>query len=418
MRFATRAPAAAVGADAIARALGSGDDGAGGDLPALTTKGVKFREDAAAAALEAQRALDNDAGDDGSDGLPTERGGGGGGALSSRRRASGSNSLREGAALNGGNRPSSGARPSSAGSASSGNSSRSHVSNGTGISGPSAASRRRSTAQSDTSVASRRTEASGAPPPLAGRSLWLLPEDSELRLRLYDLVTSKRFDYAMFALILFNCAAMAYEYPHMPPGAVDTLVIHWLDVAFTALFGLEAVAKILAFTFRGYIASATNKVDLLIVVISVLLLALDVAQIEAVKALRVLRAAKPLRALTRSAGMRLVFRSVTMSLASMANVSLVVLLFFAIFAILGVQLFAGKFWSCNDPTVGGRESCVGTFVSPDGGEVRGGKDEAASVFILAGGGERLDGWHEFWCWAGAVFLLSTSSTCTCCLLFS
>lgn len=43
-------------------------------------------------------------------------------------------------------------------------------------------------------------------------------------------------------------------------------------------------------------------------VTSALLLALDTVEMEAVKALRVLRAAKPLRALTRSAGMRLVFK--------------------------------------------------------------------------------------------------------------
>ena len=57
------------------------------------------------------------------------------------------------------------------------------------------------------------------------------------------------------------------------------------------------------------------------------------------------------RTLTRSPGMMLVFRSVTLSLASMANVSIVVGLFFLIFAIMGVQLFGGRFWTCNDTTV-------------------------------------------------------------------
>ena len=47
----------------------------------------------------------------------------------------------------------------------------------------------------------------------------------------------------------------------------------------------------------------------------------------------------------------LVFRSVTLSLASMANVSIVVGLFFLIFAIMGVQLFGGRFWTCNDTSV-------------------------------------------------------------------
>jgi len=60
-----------------------------------------------------------------------------------------------------------------------------------------------------------------------------------------------------------------------------------------------------------------------------------------VQALRVLRAIKPLRALTRSAGMQLIFKSLTLSLAAMGNVSIVVLLFFIIFAILGVQVGVG-----------------------------------------------------------------------------
>lgn len=54
--------------------------------------------------------------------------------------------------------------------------------------------------------------------------------------------------------------------------------------------------------------------------------------------LRVLRAIKPLRALTRSAGMQQIFKSLTLSLAAMGNVSIVVLLFFLIFAILGAQV--------------------------------------------------------------------------------
>ncbi len=54
--------------------------------------------------------------------------------------------------------------------------------------------------------------------------------------------------------------------------------------------------------------------------------------------LRVLRAIKPLRALTRSAGMQQIFKSLTLSLAAMGNVSIVVLLFFLIFAILGTQV--------------------------------------------------------------------------------
>lgn len=86
------------------------------------------------------------------------------------------------------------------------------------------------------------------------------------------------------------------------------------------------------------------QVDLVIVASSILVLVLESTSFNYVKGFRVLRAIKPLRALTRSAGMLLVFRSVTLSLKAMANVSIVCLLFFVIFAILGVQLFSGRFY--------------------------------------------------------------------------
>jgi SNF family Na+-dependent transporter len=89
-------------------------------------------------------------------------------------------------------------------------------------------------------------------------------------------------------------------------------------------------------------------VDLLIVTVSVLVLALEAVVKDAsiLMGLRVLRALKALRMLTRSAGMRIVFKSLMLSLAAMANVSLFCLMFFLIFAILGTQLFMGLFWRC------------------------------------------------------------------------
>ena len=43
------------------------------------------------------------------------------------------------------------------------------------------------------------------------------------------------------------------------------------------------------------------------------------------------------------------------------NICMVVLFFFLVFAIMGVQFFKGKFWACNDSDVSGVAQCVGTF---------------------------------------------------------
>eukprot|EP00775_Hariotina_reticulata_P006841 gene6841-7059_t len=200
-------------------------------------------------------------------------------------------------------------------------------------------------------------------PELSGTSLWLLSETNPFRVRLYDIVTSRWFDYFMFFFILLNCVEMAYEYPDMSREDLDGKIMYWSDMVFTIFFSLEALFKVLAFGFRPYMSFFQNQVDFLIMVSSLAMLFLDTLDLAVIKALRVLRAIKPLRALTRSAGMQLIFKSLTLSLAAMGNVSIVVLLFFIIFAILGVQLFHGKFFSCNDKSVPDRAACIGTYIN-------------------------------------------------------
>ncbi|KAG2448926.1 hypothetical protein HYH02_006274 [Chlamydomonas schloesseri] len=199
-----------------------------------------------------------------------------------------------------------------------------------------------------------------------GKAFWIWDEDHPWRENTYWLVTDRRFEYAMFVVILANCITLALENPYIVPGSPLDKALVWSNVGFTIIFAIEALLKSFAYTFVAYIKRVTNQVDFLIVVASILeiILLTITTSVGAVSALRVLRAFKPLRLLTRSAGMRLVFKSVTMSLMSMANVSVVCILFFLIFAILGVQLFSGRFYRCNDDTVAGQTECVGNFTDP------------------------------------------------------
>ena len=56
------------------------------------------------------------------------------------------------------------------------------------------------------------------------------------------------------------------------------------------------------------------------------------------QAVRVLRAVRPLRVISRSPTIQLVVQSLALSVASMLNVVMVLLLFFLIFGILGTQV--------------------------------------------------------------------------------
>ncbi|KAK9823801.1 hypothetical protein WJX72_005586 [[Myrmecia] bisecta] len=209
--------------------------------------------------------------------------------------------------------------------------------------------------------------------PLEGTSLFFLKADNLFRMWLYDLVGRRKFDYVMFIFIIVSCVTMILERPSLDPHSTLGRIIHWADVVLTCIFACEAFLKILAYRFWGYIKSHSNKVDFMIVVTSAVLLSLEslpgASNLQFFQGLRVLRALKPLRTLTRSKGMMLVFKSLTLSMASMANVGIVCALFFLIFAILGVQLFGGLFYFCNDPHVAGKAECVGTFMDPYSGEL-------------------------------------------------
>jgi hypothetical protein len=55
----------------------------------------------------------------------------------------------------------------------------------------------------------------------------MLSETNPFRVWLYDIVTSRWFDYVMFFFILLNCVAMAYEYPDMSRDSLDGMILYW-----------------------------------------------------------------------------------------------------------------------------------------------------------------------------------------------
>jgi hypothetical protein len=196
---------------------------------------------------------------------------------------------------------------------------------------------------------------------LADVSCLCVPSHHRLREDAYDVLSHWTFDYFMFFLIFASCVAMALEGPNTDERTHAKLKI--LDYCLTACFTLECAAKIFAFGFPKYIRERTNQLDFFIVATTLLEIALTsvASHIGWVRSLRVLRAIRPLRALTKSSGMRLVLKSVALSIGAMVNVSVVVLMFFVVFGILGVQVFAGRFYRCNDPDVAHRRECVGEF---------------------------------------------------------
>jgi hypothetical protein len=130
---------------------------------------------------------------------------------------------------------------------------------------------------------------------------------------------------------------------------------------FTAAFLVEMLMKIIVLGFifsknkdiPAYLRSGWNQLDFCVVIISILtLMSANVPALKVVsslKALRTFRALRPLRLISRLEGMKQVINTLIKSIPSVGTLGIVALLFFGIFDIIGMQLFAGKLGACLDP---------------------------------------------------------------------
>uniref|UniRef100_A0A8C2UA76 Sodium channel protein n=1 Tax=Coturnix japonica TaxID=93934 RepID=A0A8C2UA76_COTJA len=176
-----------------------------------------------------------------------------------------------------------------------------------------------------------------------------------LRKTCYRIVEHNWFETFIVFMILLSSGTLAFEDIYIEQRKTIRLILDYADKIFTYIFILEMVLKWVAYGFQTYFTNAWCWLDFLIVDVSLVSLvanALGFSELGAIKSLRTLRALRPLRALSRFEGMRVVVNALTGAIPSIMNVLLVCLTFWLIFSIMGVNLFAGKFYYCVNTTTG------------------------------------------------------------------
>ncbi|VVC31902.1 Sodium ion transport-associated,Voltage gated sodium channel, alpha subunit,EF-hand domain,Ion transport [Cinara cedri] len=174
---------------------------------------------------------------------------------------------------------------------------------------------------------------------------------AQLRLKTFQLIENKYFETAVITMILLSSLALALEDVHLQHRPVLQDILYYMDRIFTVIFFLEMLIKWLALGFHNYFTNAWCWLDFIIVMVSLINFVaalLGASGIQAFKTMRTLRALRPLRAMARMQGMRVVVNALVQAIPSIFNVLLVCLIFWLIFAIMGVQLFAGKYYKCVD----------------------------------------------------------------------
>ncbi|EGW00833.1 Sodium channel protein type 10 subunit alpha [Cricetulus griseus] len=173
----------------------------------------------------------------------------------------------------------------------------------------------------------------------------------QLRKTCYRIVEHSWFESFIIFMILLSSGALAFEDNYLDKKPRVKSMLEYTDRVFTFIFVFEMLLKWVAYGFKKYFTNAWCWLDFLIVNISLTSLIakiLKYSDVASLKALRTLRALRPLRALSRFEGMRVVVDALVGAIPSIMNVLLVCLIFWLIFSIMGVNLFAGKFSRCID----------------------------------------------------------------------
>ncbi|XP_048511904.1 muscle calcium channel subunit alpha-1 isoform X10 [Athalia rosae] len=157
-------------------------------------------------------------------------------------------------------------------------------------------------------------------------------------------VKSQVFYWLIIVLVFLNTGVLATEHYKQPK---------WLDnfqevtnVFFIGLFTMEMMLKMYSLGFQGYFVSLFNRFDCFVVVGSIgemiltntdVMPPLGVSVLRCVRLLRVFKVTKYWRSLSN------LVASLLNSIQSIASLLLLLFLFIVIFALLGMQVFGGKF---------------------------------------------------------------------------
>ncbi|KAM9520454.1 sodium channel protein type 4 subunit alpha isoform 2-T2 [Guaruba guarouba] len=182
-----------------------------------------------------------------------------------------------------------------------------------------------------------------------GRTWW------NLRKACFRIVEHDWFETFIVFMILLSSGALAFEDIYIEQRKVIRTILEYADKVFSYIFVIEMLLKWVAYGFKVYFTNAWCWLDFLIVDVSIVSLTanwLGYSELGAIKSLRTLRALRPLRALSRFEGMRVVVNALLGAIPSIMNVLLVCLIFWLIFSIMGVNLFAGKYYRCINTTTG------------------------------------------------------------------
>ncbi|XP_060516431.1 muscle calcium channel subunit alpha-1 isoform X4 [Cylas formicarius] len=199
-----------------------------------------------------------------------------------------------------------------------------------------------------------------------GSAFFIFSYKNRFRVMCHWLCNHSYFGNIILVCILASSAFLALEDPIPEKNSTKTEILLKFDYIFTFIFSVELLLKTISYgciLHKGaFFRSAFNVLDLVVVCVSVMSIVNSQSAMSVVKILRVLRVLRPLRAINRAKGLKHVVQCVIVAVKTIGNIVLVTCLLQFMFAVIGVQLFKGKFSHCTDGSKLTAAECNGTYL--------------------------------------------------------
>nr|CDS32307.2 voltage dependent calcium channel [Hymenolepis microstoma] len=193
-----------------------------------------------------------------------------------------------------------------------------------------------------------------------------MPEDSKsVKYRIWQLVVSSPFEYFIMTMIALNTLILMMKY-HRPEKSLRSILeadddtkayesycasLMYLNTAFTGMFTIECLLKILAFGPRNYFRDRWNTFDFITVIGSITDVLVTSSQDTSflnLGFLRLFRAARLVKMLRQGYTIRILLWTFIQSFKALPYVCLLIAMLFFIYAIVGMQIFGTI--AVDDPT--------------------------------------------------------------------
>lgn len=188
---------------------------------------------------------------------------------------------------------------------------------------------------------------------------------NDLQQQVVDLTQTQAYERAYIGLLIISCICTAMERPRDAPDETAATLFSNVEFVSQIFFFVDVVLKMFAYGFiktkYSYLRrSGWFVFDFIVMActgLGALLAYFNLGLSNTVQILRVGRALRPLRLIAYSSGMLGVVQTLRDALVPMRSLLVIVMSGFVVWGVIGVQLYAGSFYSCSLPAFTNRTAC-------------------------------------------------------------